>query len=396
MNKIRMENNFRLKLGKNSLILFAFVTILVGCKRIEKTNDDSSLSVEKKLEISSKEIQRILSTKANLENTQVSDEMKLSIPENYYFRTSSIKKDEIDADSKFGKLALATKDSYDYVEIINSLFVNSKVGEESVVIIKDDNPSLLTIDDLKEDYEIETIYFEDENSIVFSEDKTFTTIHFQYDPTTKSYLIYRGSISWSKAFPNEDKLDLAFYFLRNAKNLLSTNFTKQEFTWKDYVDNRPKIEINLMKFYFKNFKKEMGAFLNVNEISSPEYDGHSLVKLYRLAPNGDALFYEYLNKLETGQSYGAQDTKWASELFYTDDKCKVIPKGNSSIVEITSLNYAGEVYEKEFMVFSIINYDKKAFLLKTENNLNEKTTDFFVKMFNYYSENFTLDLANKK
>lgn len=390
-----MKNNFRLKLSQKNLIFFALVTILMGCKRVEKTNEDS-VSVVKKLEISTKEIQRILGTKANLVSTQVSDNIKLSIPENYYFETSSIKKEDTDVHPKFGKLDLATKDSYVIVEIINSMFVNSKLGAESITIVKDENPNLLKIEDLKEDYDIETIYFEDENSIVFSEGKTFTTLHFQYDEKTKSYLIYNGSISWSQEFSNEDKLDLAFYFLRNAENILSTNLTKQEFTWKDYVDNRPKIEINLMQFYFKIFKKEMNAFLGVNEISSPEYDDHSLVKLYRLIPNGDTLFYAFLNNLVAEKFDEAQDVKWASELFYSDDKCKVIPKGNSSIVEITELNYEGEVYEKEFMVFSIINYDNKTFLLKTENNLNEKTTDFFVKMFNYYSENLTLNLANKK
>ncbi|MFB9077454.1 hypothetical protein ACFFLS_18310 [Flavobacterium procerum] len=391
-----MINNFRLNLRNRNSILFVFTIILFGCQRIEKTAENEEYP-GKKLEISPKEIQRILNTKANLESVEVSDNLKFSIPENYYFETSTIKKEDIEgADIKYGKLDLTTKDSYDVVQIVNALFNENKISEENIIVVKDENPNLVTIDDLKEQYKIDAIYFEDKNSIVFSEGKTFTTLHFQYDFKIKSYLIYSGSISWTKEFPNADKLNLAFYFLRNAKNLLSDNLTKQEFTWKDYLDNSPQIEINLMKFYFKDFKKEMDVFLEVNETSSPVYDGISLLTLCRIPSNGDTLFYQFLNNIETGNYEEANNFKWANGLIFRQVRYKIIPKGNSTVLEINQLNYEGEVFDKQFVVLTIMNHNKKTFLLKKAKIMNEKIADFYVKMFNYYVENLTLDVVNKK
>ena len=151
-----------------------------------------------------------------------------------------------------------------------------------------------------------------------------------------------------------------------------------------------------MKFYFKDFKKEMDVFLDVNETSSPQYDGRSLITLYRLPSNGDTLFYQFLNNIETGNYEEAENFKWTSELMYRDVRYKIIPKGNSSVLEISQLNYEGEVYDKQSVVLTIINYNKKTFLLKKTRILNEKAADFYVKMFNYYAENLTLDVVNKK
>lgn len=188
--------------------------------------------------ISKEEIQRILNTKVNLESHQVTDEIKFSLRDNYYFQTQFIEKGEFETENTFGKLDFATKENYSNVELHNALFIDYSLYEESVYVGKEKNSNLLTIEDVKEQYESETIYYEDKNSLVFSADDSFTTIHFQYDAKSESYLIYNGTISWAKKFPLEEKLDLAFYFLRNARNLLNTNFSKQEFAWKDYVENR--------------------------------------------------------------------------------------------------------------------------------------------------------------
>ncbi|MCP2029298.1 hypothetical protein L1276_004482 [Flavobacterium sp. HSC-32F16] len=327
----------------------------------------------------------------------VSDDIKLSLPGNYYFQTQTIEKEYIDKDSKIGKIDLASIDNYDLVQIFNSLFIKNNIGEEEIMVIKNQGSNLLNINDLKKDYRIETIYYQDKNSLVFSDDDTFTTVHFDYDLKTKSYLIYTGSVSWTKKFNKEEKLDLAFYFLRNAKNLLSNNLTEKEFTWKDYIENRPKIEINLMKYFFNNFKKEIDVFLSIGESSEPAFDDYSMIKLYRINQDKEAQFYQYLNNLAEGKPHEAQqNAKWASKLLYTDKKCTLIPKENSNLVEIISQYYNGEDYAKEFMVFSIINKNNKSFILKSNNDLNEKSTDFYVKMFNYYSKNNTLDLSNKK
>ncbi|MEL1252539.1 hypothetical protein AAEO57_02025 [Flavobacterium sp. DGU38] len=386
-----MKSNFKFKLKNYGQMFFVLFAIFVGCKRVEKTND-SQLAVEKKVEISSKEIQRILNTKVNLESNLVTDDVTFSLPDNYYFQTSTIDTKDLGEDAKIGKIDLKTKEGYDMVQLTNSLFTLTQLADEYVNVIKDDRPNLLTIEDLKKDRDIDTVYYENKNSIVFSEGKTFTTLHFQYDPKTGSYYIYNGEISWSKEISQEDKLDLAFYFLRNAKNLLSTNLTKQEFEWKDYVENRPKFEINMMKYFFKNFNKEINTFLSVGESSAPAYNGYSFIKLHRITPGKEGLFYDYLNKLAEGKFREAYEEGWAKDLFYSEKQLKITPKGNASVVEITDL-YEGKVYSREFMVFTIFNQNHKSFILKTDNRLNEKVVDFYAKMFNYYSENNTLELS---
>ncbi|WP_136668877.1 hypothetical protein [Flavobacterium sp. H122] len=387
-----MVNRFRLMERKFNLLLFVFAIFFVGCERNEKKNAGEGIA-GKKLEISSGEIQRILNTKANLESSQVSENVRLSLPENYFFRTSTLSKEDV---SYSPSISLIVKDSCDYVELKNPLFAinNNQIADEIIFIVKAEKSDLLSVKKMKSDYNVETVYFEDKNSIVFSDDDTFSTLHFQYDSKTKNYLIYTGTISWSKKFTQEEKLNQAFYFLRNAKNLLSPNFTKQEFSWNDYVANRPKIEVNLMKYFFKNFKKEMSGFLNVHEVSSPEYDSHSFFELYRMPKNGEHLFYSFLNQIQEGKFEEAYELKWARELFYTDDKCKVVPKGNATMIEITELDYDGKIYGTKYMVCSTINKGGQSFLLKTDDDLNEGVTDFFLKMFDYYSNHSTLELTN--
>lgn len=382
-------------------LLFSMIAIFFSCERIEKQDLQSQLTQET-ASISKEEIQRILNTKVNLESHQVTDELKISLPDNYYFQTQFIEKGEFETENTFGKLDFATKENYSNVELHNELFIDYSLYEESVYVVKEKKSNLLTIEDVKEQYESETIYYEDKNSLVFSADDSFTTIHFQYDAKTESYLIYNGTISWAKKFPLEEKLDLAFYFLRNARNLLNTNFSKQEFTWKDYVENRPKIEINLVKNMFANFEREMSVFLDENKSVSPKIEDFAFVELYRFNPKKEAEVFEYLNTLNQDKIEVGEGSKWLERLFYDvlnnfySANYKVIPYGNSTVVEISRFNEEEKKTEKQFAIVCVINKNEKAFILKNTKVLNEKGLDFFVKMFNYYSNNNSLEISQKK
>lgn len=393
---------FKLRLNLVLILgIFFLFSFLISCERIEKSPQDNEMISENKT-ISTEEIQRILKTKVNLESVLVSDEVKLSVPENYYFATSEIKAEDYDDHQKFGKIDLASKKSYDYVELVNSLFYERNLCEELVLIIKEEDQNILTIEDLKEDLEIETIYFEDKNSIVYSESKTFSTLHFQYDLKSKSYLIYTGSISWAKEFPLDEKLDLAFYFLRNAKNLLNENTTKQDFSWEDYAENNPKIEINLLKNFFGSMEKEMKVFLDENKSAYPRYEDYSFVELYRLNPAKEGEFYNYLNSLKSGKYVSEDSENWFEKLFYSTlnlnsiNKYDIISKGNSSIIEISTLDSDGKLYKKQYSVVCFINYKGKTFVLKNTRILNDKEVDLYVKMFNYFSSNYSLNTSPKK
>jgi len=399
-----MKNNFSFKPHKYRTLFLGILSmfgLLTACERIEKTSEFSEAIGDSKA-ISEQEIQKIFNSKANLESVLVSDGIYLSVPENYYYQTAVIDSEDFDPDINFGEIDLSKKDSYSIVELKNALFLDNELYTEHVNIIKDDNPNLLKIEDLKEEFTNEKLLFEDENSAVYSDDKTYTTVHFQYDQKTKSYLIYYGNISWTKEFPLDEKLDLAFYFLRNAKNLLSENFTKQEFSWKDYVENSPKIEINLMRNLFGNMEKEMKVFLDEGKSTSPKYDEYSFFELYRLKPNQETALYEYINGLNNRSDYSDGEKKWQEELFYStleassNTKYNLITKGNSTVIEISRFDNDNKFSDKRFAVFCVINYQKKFFVLKNVKQLNEKEVNLYVKIFNYFANNYSLNVPEKK
>lgn len=381
--------------------LFSLFAMVTSCERIEKQDLQSGL-VQQSVTISKEEIQRILSTKVNLESHQVTDELKFSLPDYYYFQTELVESPEFETENTFGKLDFATKKTYSIVELHNSLFVDYSMYDESVYVVKEKNPNLLTIEDVKIDYGSEEIYYEDKNSLVFSSDNSFTTVHFQYDIKSESYLIYTGSISWAKKFAPEEKLDLAFYFLRNAKNLLNTNFSKQEFTWKDYVENRPKIEINLVKNMFGNFEKEMSVFLDENKSVVPRIEDFAFVELYRFQPRKEVEIHEYLNTLNQDRVEVGDGSKWLETLFYSlsnsfyNANYKIIPNGNSTVIEVSKFDEEEKTTQKQFGIVCIINKNNKAFILKNAKAVNEKAVDFYIKMFNYYSNNNSLEVSQKK
>lgn len=397
-----MKNIFKLKWRiKNNIIDVLVITFLlmISCERIEKEDLQSQL-VPEKASISKQEIQRILATKANLESFQVEDEVKISLPGHYYFETELIEKSEYSSEITIGKLNFAEKAKYSRIELHNSLFMDYSLGDETIFIVPEKNPNLITIEDIKKDRGREIIHYEDKSSLVYSSDDTFTTVYFQYEEKSQSYLIYEGTITWAKKFPLNEKLDLAFYFLRNAKNMLSTNFAKQEFTWKDYVENRPKIEINLVKSMFGNFDKEMKVFLDENQSVSPKIEDYSFVELYRFNPNKEVEFFEYLNNL--GGYDDVEGNKWLRDIFHrvigfnSDAKYSILQKGNTSIVEVEKFNDEGKSYGKQYGVFCVFNVDNKAFVLSNKNEMNEEEIDFYVKMFNQFSNNGTLETSDKK
>ena len=183
---------------------------------------------------------------------------------------------------------------------------------------------------------------------------------------------------------------------------MNTNFSKQEFTWKDYVENRPKIEINLVKNMFANFEKEMSVFLDENKSVSPKIEDFAFVELYRFNPKKEAEIFEYLNTLNQDKIEVGEGSKWLEKLFYDvlnnfySANYKVIPYGNSTVVEISRFNKEERKTEKQFAVVCVIDKNEKAFVLKNTKALNEKGLDFFVKMFNYYSNNNSLEISQKK
>ena len=396
-----MKSKFKFKPIKKSLflgLLFSMFAIVSSCERIEKKDLQSQL-LQENTSLSKEEIQRILSAKVNFESHQVTDEVKFSLPDNYYFQTQFVEKEDAEMELTFGKLDLSTKENYSKVELHNSLFIDYSLYEESVYVVKEKNKNLLTIEDIKSDQGSETIYYEDKNSLVFSADDSFTTFHFQYDLRSESYLIYIGNISWSKKFPLNEKLDLAFHFLQNARNLMHTNFSNKEFTWKDYVESRPKIEINLVKNMFGNFEKEIKAFLDENQSIAPKIDDYSFVKLYRFDPKKEADFFEYLNNLRGYDT--VEENKWLRDIFSSvigyesNSKYKVIQKGNTSIVEVTKFDEDGKVYNKQYGVYCVLNSGNKAFVLKNNNEINEKEVDFYVTVFSYFSNNNSLEIIQK-
>jgi hypothetical protein len=369
------------------LVFFLIVSCSIwSCKRY--INEESKELIPEKDTITKLEVDKIVNLKVNLVNYSEANKYSISIPDNY--EASTTEYEEGNLNLKYGKLNTETRKGVNVIELKSSLTRMDGLRSEEVSIIKEDNPNLLTIKDVKLDIENEPIYYEDSNSIIYGED--FKVLHFDYDSALKSYVVYVGEVSHFGAIPQQDKLNLAMHILKNAKNILKKDYKNAPFnSWEEYVVNLPIAEINFIKKDYVALEKEMKVFLGLNE--SIEISD-SRTTFYRTSQEMEIAYLQFLDAVKTNKVVDFNISDKIHDDFEdtfvnydAEDKYSYTQIENVIDLKIKEPDYVNP-FEK---LICNIDYQGKSFYIISKD-FSDMTKDFYIKMFNYYSKNKTLDI----
>lgn len=372
---------------------------ILSCKRYNlEENQGNNELIAQATKINKQEAQKILNSKVNLTSFSEPGKFNISIPDNYISAVTVYEQGNIDL--KFGKIDFETRKDVISIDLTSALLPRERLCSQSVYIVQEENPNLISIAEIKKQIVKENhIYFEDSNSIIYGEN--FTVIHYAYDSNSKSYIIYNGEVDHFAKFP--EKENLALHMLKNGKNLLKKDFKKNPFnSWEEYVLNTPQAEIYLFKSIFNKLDKEMKAFLDINQSVSPRSEGnYDYVTFYRTNDEMDFTYLNFLNAVKTNTLENFTipekissdfDNIFFSSRYSLSNKYSFTQIDNLTDLKITDSGYNNRVFEK---LICNVQYEGKSFYLVT-NEVSDLTRDFYIKMFNYYSKNKTLDIPALK
>ncbi len=387
MMNIRSSFSFK----KTLLLILLSAICFCGCKRIIKSDDSEDAPVDDIKEVSKTEYQRVMNLKLPLKTVLIDNRYSLTIPENCDFQTEKVTSEEV----VLGNIEVAKIDT-SFLSVNLGDFTSKTEGlyTEQVFIIPSDDAKRFTIADLKKGNErIDYVYYEDENSIIYDQGETFFTYNIQYDEVKKCYLFYKAEISWTQKYPKKQKLELSLHLLKHAKNLMATIYPPAKFdSWEDYVVNMPVLEVNWVNHMFTKIEKELKYFLDPDDQVSPRTPGnYTFVELFRPSQETLGKFNKSIDEINKNliseSTYGSYKDilRLNSQYDYQlreEDGCYVVT--NSSKV---NAGYSANTF---ITVLCPVHYKGRTYILKTDKELAPSSTDFFVKMFSYFSKHYTL------
>jgi len=389
-------NNLNFK-NTGFLYLVLLCLFVLSCKRIVKVDREEVAGSDDKEEVSTSKMQEVMALKLPLKTVTIDKRYNLTIPQAATFEFAKIEPQEDAKIDKIGAIDLTKlPEAYLYVTLNNTFTLHDELYNEYILIFKENDPKRLTIKDIKENFErMDFVYLEDENSIVFEQGDSFFTIHFDYDEANKAYIFYKAEMSWSKKYPNKQKVDLFLHLLKQAKNLTNRNYVNTKFTsWEDYVQNSPIIEIEIAKGMFKKLEKELKIFLANDEKVSPRTPGnYTFVSLYRATKPKELAFYKFIDAVKSNQVSQLADYDFHQEIYNISDgnDYSVKEQEGCYLISFSSKRFNGEVYKSGITVICPIDYKNNSFFIQTADEILEADADIFVKMFSYFGKNYTLD-----
>ncbi|KFF04857.1 hypothetical protein [Flavobacterium reichenbachii] len=381
------------------IYVLVFLLSISGCKRYNlEENPANNELIPQKTKINKQDAQKILNLKVNLTSLSEPGKFNIAIPDNYNSGITVYEQGNIGLE--FGKINFINRKDVIGIELASALLPSERLCEQNVYVIKEENPNLVSMPEIKKQLVKENnIYYEDANSIIYGEN--FTVIHYEYDTAAKSYIFYTGEIDHFAKFP--EKENMALHMLKNGKNLLKKDFSKIPFnSWEEYVLNSPHAEINVFKSIFTKLNKEMKAFLGPNQSVSPRSEGnYGYVTFYRSNDTMDFAYLNFLNAVKTNTLEKFELPEKISNRFEevfldlrysTSNKYSYSQIDNVAAIKITDPENSDRVHE---ILICNVQHDQKSFYLIT-NEVSDLTRDFYIKMFNYYSKNKTLDIPSLK
>ncbi|MGO4878734.1 hypothetical protein ACEN2P_19180 [Pedobacter psychrotolerans] len=389
---MNMRSHFCIK--KFLVFITLSAVCFYGCKRTVKTDREEDSGIDDMEEVSKTEFQRIMKLKLPLKTVLIDKTYSLTIPENCDFEVEKVKPGEV----LLGDIDLAKIDTNSLsVNLADFFTSNEKLHSEHIYIIPSNDSKQFSVADLKAGGErIDAVYYEDENSVIYSQGETFFTCNLQYDAVKKCFLVYSAEISWTQKYPKKQKLELSVHLLKHAKNLMATNYLVVKFeSWNDYVQNMPALKINWVNNMFMKIEKELKYFLDTNDQVSPRTPGnYTFVELFSPSPETLSDFNKSINQIRSNQvvesDYGSRGiilniSNQYSYQLKEDSGCYVV----TSTAKMRD-GYAAHTFAT---VFCPVIYKGRTFILKTDQELTPSNADFFVKMFSYFSKHNTLQIT---
>lgn len=377
------------------IIVIILIAFFSNCKRYDNFENSNELLPEK-TSISKKEVQEVLNLKVNLKNYGEAGIYNLAIPSHYYARTTEYQKGNISL--LYGNLSTENKDGVFSIELKSSVLQDEDLANQYVYIVKEENPNLITINDIKNNiiadangFEMPILY-EDQNSIIY--DKDIKIITFNYDTTIKSYVIYQADVSRFAENDVNGKFNLAIHLLKNGKNLLNTSAKSEPIiTWQDYVNNFPKAEIDIFKNQYAKVAKDVKIFLNKNEQSNIDNQNNYL---YRSNSSMDLFYLNFKNEVKNN-NIAAFDMPYENRQSFenifldydVDYKYNLQQFDNVDYFTIDD-DFSGDReklicrFDYQNKIFYIINFKVDA--------INK---NFYITMLNYFAKHKTLETTTK-
>lgn len=382
--------------------LILFILIGSGCKRVVKQEvQGQEIPVVSATDYKA-EMNRIMGLKLPQKTILVDKQYSFSIPAHYIFDVQRVLAGDIDEDQKLGKLDLsALKDSVSVVSFGNVFSKEERLYHQSIMIIPESDSTLLTVEDIKADFpNVETVYFQDKNSIIFDQNDNFIALNLKYDALHKSYIFYKAEMGWSQKLPKEEKINLFSHLIRNAKNFTKKTDQAIQFnSWEEYARSLPVIEVNMVKRFFKKLEKELVIFLDEGETIAPRTEGnYELAALSRLTTNEQLGFLKFIDAVKANKVGELTNLDYNRDVFDVNSQSKytLSTEGNCYIIKTSHKGYDGVFAPGIVQVVCPIDYRNKSFILKTMlDDLQTSDVDLFVKVFNYFSKHHTLDLKSK-
>lgn len=382
--------------------LILFILIGAGCKRVVRQEDQGQENSAFSTTDYKAEIKKVMGLKLPQKTILVDKQYSFSIPAHYIFDVQRLAATELDEDQKLGKLDLSTsKDSISVVSFGNVFSKEERLYHQSITIIPESDSTLLTVEDIKADFSnVETVYFQDKNSIIFDQNDNFIGLYLAYDALHKSYIFYKAEMGWSQKLPKEEKVSLFLHLIRNAKNFTNKNGLPVQFSsWEEYAHNLPVIEVNMLNRFFKKLEKEQAIFLEEGETIAPRTEGnYELAALSRLRTNEELGFHKFIDAVKANKVSELTNLDYNRDVFDVNSQSKytLSTDGNCYIIKTSHKDYDGVFAPGTVEVVCLIDYRNKSFILKTMvDDLQTSDVDLFVKIFNYFSKHHTLDLKSK-
>lgn len=388
--------------GSGWAYLILFILIGSGCKRVVKQDHQAQEAPAVSEADSKAEMKKIMSLKLPQKTILVDQQYSFSIPAHYIFAVQRLAATELEDDHKLGKLDLSTlKDSISVISFGNVFSKEERLYHQSIMIIPEADSTLLTVEDIKADFpNVETVYFQDENSIIFDQNDNFIALYLKYDVLHKSYIFYKAEMGWSQKLPKEEKINLFAHLIRNAKNFTDKNTPAIQFSsWEEYAHNLPLIEVNMLNRFFKKLEKEQAIFLEEGETIAPRTEAnYELAALSRLTTNEQLAFHKFIDAVKANKVSELTNLDYNRDVFDVNNQNRYTlnTDGNCYIIKTSHKGYDGVFAPGTVEVLCPIDYRNKSFLLKTMvDDLQAGDVDLFVKIFNYFSKHHTLDLKSK-
>ena len=388
-----------MKINKTNCIkLFLFLTLSFSasnCKRYSKAENE--MKMEEKSTITKLEVQNILNSKVNLVNYSEPNKYSISIPDNYKAETIEYSDGQIEL--KFGKLESTSRKNIIEIKLEPFITGYNNLSNQSVLIVQESNPDLLTIEDIKKDLKTDNstipIYYEDTNSIIYGENPQI--ICFGYDSVLKKYSVYQGIVNgFGDDLTQEEKLNLAMHMLKNGKNLFKKGYKNSPFTsWEQYVNNTPMAEINLIAKPYNNVTKEIKYFLDSDD---QIYIPNSDAKLYQVNLDMHIRYLNVLNAIRLNKfpdfDFSDSNLNNFENTFFefkTNNKYSLTQIENIDIIKINNPDYESTT---QILICHIESGGKYFYIISKD--VSEFTKDFYIKMLNYFAKNKTLEVPLSK